>query len=400
MRYPRILACSALLFFSVLSAQSQKKEATDAVLTADSLKSGNTKDILTSFFQLAFNNLAGPNKELAFNSNPFAIMLKRNPSLALDKNYKRYKPLRKLNFNFGIRLDSSFNFNGFTSGLRYSLIDQTDATTSKLIAQKLKQDPVGLERDVLSAELDKYQQLYIPDITAKQQFLQKVNDLFQDKALNKFDAPFQHIVDSIVKDKKLDDLGAVFSKKAGKSLKEVDLQYYSDLKASIKKNLLWTFSITDSTYKDKFEFANIALTTELTKGIFEPQAGDNNLELNIKALVNFSNDTLEKGRNLSRKIFSIESGLNWVIRDRSNDRSFFELKFSGSYYRNLANLYQNERRDSLTINGKARIRIWNDIWIPLEVKYDPKTGKFVGLLDIKANFAGIANLIRNAGKNQ
>ena len=83
-----------------------------------------------------------------------------------------------------------------------------------------------------------------------------------------------------------------------------------------------------------------------------------------------------------------------MIRDKTTDRSFFEIKFSGSYYHNFGNIYLGEKKDSMTLNGIARIRIYNDIWIPLEVKYDPKTGKIHGFLNIKANFSGLAMLLK------
>jgi len=374
---------------------AQVKPSTATVFTADSIQSGNSKDILTNFFQLAFNNLTGRNKEFNFNSNPFAIMLKRNPKLSLDKTYKRYKPLRKLNFGLGIKLDTSFNFNGFSSGIKYSLIDQTDATTSKLIALKLQNDPLGLERDILTDALNEYQANNIPAQADKITFLGKVNKLFQENiALNKMDTGFQNIVKVLVKDKKLDKVAEVFNRKAGQSFKTIDSLNYQALKNSIKNNLLWTIGVSDSTYKDKFQFSNIVIVSELSKGIFDPEPGDNNLEINVKAAYNFLKDTLQPGRNLKREIFSIESGINWVIRDKTNDRPFAELKFSGSYYHNFASIYQKEKRDSLTLNGTLRIRVLDDIWIPLEVKYDPKTGNVFGVLNMKANFTGLAKLLK------
>ena len=75
---------------------------------------------------------------------------------------------------------------------------------------------------------------------------------------------------------------------------------------------------------------------------------------------------------------------------------YCEIKFSGSYYHNFATLYANERRDSLTINGTLRVRILEDIWIPLEIKYDPKSGNVFGFLNIKANFTGLGKLLKGS----
>lgn len=387
--------CFFFFQFAVINAKAQD-EAAKIIYTADSLKSGNSKDILTNFFQLALNNLAGPNKEFSFSSNPYAIMLKKDPGLNKDIYYKKYKPLRKLNFSFGVRLDTSFNFNGFTSGLKYSLIDQTDYTASKVVAQKLKEDRLGKEMGLLNTAISTYLRTEfrgsdserIAMNTDRNAFLQK------DKPLSGFSNEFQNLVRGIVKDKNLTTIADIINNNAGKSLKEIDSLNFVKLKNSIKNNLLWTIGVSDSTYKDKFQFANIAIVSELSKGVFEPEPGENNFEVNIKSMLNFSNDTIKKSRNLDRKIFSIESGLNWIWRDKTTDRSFFEIKFSGSYYHNFGNLYLNEHKDSLTINATARIRLINDLWIPLEVKYDPKTGKIFGFLNIKANFWGIGSLLK------
>lgn len=396
MKNKTIKLCSLFFFLLLFSVAKAQDNAAKIIYAADSIKSGNSKDILTNFFQLAFNNLVGANKDFTFSTNPYAIMLKKNPGLNKDIYYKKYKPLRKLNLNFGVRLDSTFNFNGFTSGLKYSLIDQTDATASKVVAQKLKDDKLGKERALLNTAISTYLRTEFRGSDSERIAINASrNSLLQDdKPLSEFDNEFQNLVRGIVKDKNLTAITEVIDKNAGKSFRQIDSLNFGKLKNSIKNNLLWTLAVSDSTYKDKFQFANISIVSELSKGIFEPEPGENNFEVNVKAMLNFSNDTIKKKRNLDRQILSIESGLNWVWRDKTTDRSFFEIKFSGSYYHNFGNLYLNEKKDSLTLNATARIRIINDIWIPFEVKYDPKTGKIFGFLNIKANFWGIGSLLK------
>jgi hypothetical protein len=386
-------ACLLTLLMFVKFSVAQVAPVTKFLFTADSLKSGNAKDILTSFFQLGLNSITGPNKEFSFSSNPFAIMLKRNPGLSLDKNYKKYKPLRKLNFNIGIRLDSSFGFNGFSSGLNFALIDQTDATTSKYILEKLRGDELNHERDILLEALNDY---LTKNVAAADQraFAANINKVVQDAPFNTLDVAFQKTVKQLVADKNLNKIGNIFANKADSSFKQIDAEKFKALKNSIKNHLLWTVGISDSTYKDKFQFSNVAIVSKLSKGIFDPGPGDNNLEVNVMAAYTFSNDTLKKERNLKREIFTVESGLNWIIRDKTTDRPFCEMKFSGSYYHNFGSIYTNERRDSLTINGTLRVRILEDIWIPLEIKYDPKSGNIFGFLNIKANFTGLTKFLK------
>ena len=141
----------------IVMAQKAKLAAkTIPLFTADSLVSGNTKDVLTSFFQLAFDNLTGDNKQMNFTSNPFAVMLKSNPGLNVDNYYSKYNALRKLNIGFGIRLDTSYRFNGFSSGVKYALINQRDHTTSRMFATGLKINGFLEERTKLNAFLREY----------------------------------------------------------------------------------------------------------------------------------------------------------------------------------------------------------------------------------------------------
>jgi hypothetical protein len=398
-----------LLFIVFAKAGIAQKVSEDAipVFTADSLKSGAAKDILTNFFQLAFNNLIGDNKEFNFNSNPYAVLLKNNPKLAIDTNYKKYRALRRLNFGFGIKLDSAYHFNGFSSGIKYSIVDKRDATTSSMLFYKLRTNNFNKERDNLLDSLDSYIDILFPkssdrnspDFEKAKKFNDEINDFFQkDVPLSSFSDEFQKAVNVIIsKDiSKFQQMDSTFKTSPGRSIKNVSDTIFEGLKNSIKKDLLWTIAVSDTTYNDQFFLSNIVINSELSKGIFETKPGANNIELNIKTACNFLQDTLQSGRNLKRLIFSFEPGINWVIRDKNNDKSFFELKFSGSYYHNFSGLYADEERDKITLNGTARVRIYEDIWIPLEIKYDPKNGNVFGFLNIKANFTGLGKLLKGA----
>ncbi len=389
-------------FAAAVKAQDLSKRAIP-IYTADSLKSGNYKDILTSFFQLAFNDLTGDNKAINFATNPFAVMLKNDPSLAIDGNYKKYKPLRKLNFGFGLKLDTSYKFSGFSSGIKYSLIDKRDATTSKLLFLRLQSDSIGLERDVLQDALGNYSDGAFPnagdrnsaDFTNAKLFSQKINSLFNSEvSFNQLDADFRKIVDSIVDQSHLNKIANIIKTNPGTSFKAVNVKFFDSLKNTIKNDLLWVVAISDTTYKNKFVFSNVVLSTELSKGFLPPKPGSN-LELHIKSACNFLQDTAKTGNNLKRIIFNFEPAVNWVIRNNANDKSIFEFKLGGSYSHNFSSLYTNERRDILMMTSTLRVRIYQDIWIPLDIKYDPKTGNVLGLFNIKANFTGLGKFLKS-----
>jgi hypothetical protein len=386
---------AGLISANLCLGQDTSSDQLKIVAMSDSLKSGNNKDILTSFYQLALNDLASPKKELNFTSNPFAIMLKSNPDLAVDKYYYKYRILRKLNFSFGLKLDSSFSFKGFSSGIKYALIDQRDSTTSKLLFTQLSQDPLVLEIHGLQRKLLAYVEEHFPGPSEeKKEFVAEMNK-WETTPFNEIKSPLLDILLQIANENRYDQfLKLVKSNKKVKVKDETD-KTFNELKASLKQRLLWTAGISDTTYTDQFFFSNIQASTELLKGISKPKPGSN-WEMDIKASVNFLDDTLISKRNLKRCIFSFEPGLNWVIRNKANDYSILEFKFSGSYYHNFNSLYASEKRDVINFNGTFRVRIIDDIWIPLEFKYDPLSGNVFGFINIKANFTGLASILKGS----
>lgn len=380
----------------VIKGMAQTSPGIKPVLTADSLKSGNSKDVLTSFFQLAFDRFTSDNKELAFTSNPFAIMLKSNPALANDKTYYKYRTLRKTNFSFSAKLDSSYRFNGFSSGIKYALIDKRDSSTSKLLFQNLKNDSLNKEVDRLQLELVEYAKENFPDKAERKKFVALTNAfLNKDVPFNQLDTAIQKAVKKIIADDKASYpfVDSVIQNHPSSNILAEQNKRYEQYKDEIKNGLLWTIGASDTTYNDHFFFSNVLFNTELVKGIGKQKPGSN-WEFNIKAGLNLLDDTLSKGRDLKRSLLNFEPGFNWVIRNAANDQSFLELKFSSTYYRNFKNLYAGEKRDSLTLNTTIRVRIISDIWLPLEIKYDPRSGNVFGFLNVRANFKALGKLAK------
>lgn len=377
--------------FSVQTGIAQVKN----VLTADSLKSGNAKDVLTSFFQLAFDKLTGPNKELNFKSNPFAIMLKSDSNLAIDHNYYKYRALRKTNFHVGLKLDSSYRFNGFSSSITYALIDQRDSSTSSILFHALDTDSLGIEADTLQRALNAFART-ITDTAARRTFNNSIRAFFNRKApFSTLPPAFQAQVKSIVDGDPTTypHIKDILDNKPTTNMFVEQQRMYETYRNQIKKGLLWTISLSDTTYKNEFAFRNIVLKTHLLKGVGKSKPGSN-WEFNIIAAANFRDDTLSLKRDLKRAILNFEPGLNWVVRNKRNDQSFFEFGFSGSFMYNFGTKYAAEKRDSLNFTGTIRIRILGDIWVPLEFKYAPKTGNLFGFINIRANFSTLGKLAK------
>lgn len=381
-----------IIVFCTLTSISYSQNNNEVpLITADSMASGNYKDVMTSFYKLAFNNLTGLNKELKFSSNPFALMLKANPDLAIDKDYLKYKALRNLNFNFDAKLDSNYHFNGFASGISYALINKRDHTVYDQfidLVEKKNSAYHKFHEDIVKVLSDnKY-------TSQKKQFENETRDFFtkDGKSFSSLDSNLQKIILQVAKDDKLDTIIVHLTKNPDiKIINEVN-ENYQDVKKQFQNKLLWTVGVSDTTYNNQFLFSNITLSTELLKGLSDTKK-ISNIELDIKASLNFVDDTLSFGRNLKRSVFNFEPGLNWVLKAKSNDQSILEFKLSGSYNHIFSGLYDKEKSDISTINGTLRFRITNNFWIPLQIKYDPTNGNFLGFLNVTTNFTGLKSLI-------
>ena len=373
--------------FSMLSISSNaqnKKNA--AIITADSLASGNYKDVLTSFFQIAFDKLTGKDKELKFSSNPYAVMMKANPDLEIDYNYKKNRVLRNLNFNFSLKLDTSYRFNGFSSGISYALINKRDFTVYNEFIR------LAIDKN---AEFNKLQNGIsqalsgIEDADLKKRFREQGNKLLNDESYtyDKLDDDIKQRVLKILTDSNLTRIVKLIKNNSTANIAKSCRDGYNEVKKSFQSKPLLLLSITDTTAKDEFLFSNITLKAEYLKGFGMSKPGAN-WELNIPATVNFVDDIFLTGRDLKRSVFRIEPGINLVIRNSDAAHSFLEMKFSSEYMHIFSQLYPNEKKDSFTFNGIFRIKIINDIWIPLRFKYDPQNGNVLGFLSVKYNFSG------------
>jgi hypothetical protein len=381
------------IFLNMLTiTYSQKK--TNLPLSADSLATGNYKDVLSSFFQLALDKLTGPNKEIRFTSNPFAVMARMDTSLLRDREYYNYRHLRDLNFSFTVKLDNSYNFNGFSSGIKYALINRRDETVSHIFIHDVLKDSTTQNLFALNNDLQKYISGLSNDTAAQNKFQNQKTKFFRGEInFDQLDKDFQQKVMQVAKEENLDHLSAIMKTDSKFNIKKTAADIYKDIKENINNKVLWTVGFSDTTYNNKFMFSNMVLTSELLKGIDKMKSKD--IELHMKANMQLVDDSLKTGKDLKRSMFGFEPGLNFVLKNKNTLKSFFEFKLSGAYSHTFSTLYNGEKRDSLTLNGNLRIRIYDDIWIPLEIKYDPYSGNVFGLLNIKVNFTALGKMAKS-----
>jgi len=167
-------------------------------------------------------------------------------------------------------------------------------------------------------------------------------------------------------------------------------QGYNELKKLYQNRALWTVGISDTSYTNGYLFKNLQVTTEYLKGVTHA-GGLASLQLDLKATLNFTDDSLMSGRNISRQVFTFEPGLNFTLSGKKTKQSWLEFKLSGSYSNVWKGLYNKETQVVNTINGTLRVMVLDNIWIPITIKYDPKSGNVLGFLNVSLNFSGLGN---------
>jgi len=397
------------LFLTAQAGFGQAKTDTlkPHLLTADSLASGNYKDVFTSFFQLAANDLSGPNKALDFASNPFAIMARGNPALLVDTNYVKYSRLRNLNFNTGVVLDSAYRLSGFNFGIKYAIVNKRDVSIShKFIGETMSQ---SRELDTLVRHLSAWASKYalsepgFTDSLVDMAFKWENNDTF---TFNKFTSRMQDTITAIIsnKDNHMPTMRKLMKDDPNLVFKKVSDSVYNEIKGEWQNKPLWTVS-GNSTFASQnagnlktITASNVLLSTEFLAGLNAP-AHHVKWDLDLLANYRMTNDSTNPKQNIQLHTFEFQPGFNFVLKSSSATnggpgKPYLEFKISGSYYHTFTTLQPGQKADSNTINAVLRLRVFQDIWVPVTILYDPANGNVFGFLSVKANFTALAGALK------
>ncbi len=80
-------------------------------------------------------------------------------------------------------------------------------------------------------------------------------------------------------------------------------------------------------------------------------------------------------------------GCNWAIITASGNvnKSLVEFKPHFEYNYIHHGLYPGEKKEQFTANAELRVRVMDNLWIPLTLKYDLKDNNFLGFLKVALN---------------
>jgi hypothetical protein len=360
------------------TARSQEDVAKENVRTAAILKSGTSQDVLISFFQLAAENLTGDNKSFKFQSSLFAIKAKTNDDLWTDNYYLKEKFARNFVITIIPALDKDYKFISNTIGFTYAIVNNRDKTVFDFSKPS--------DSTILRAQrraIEEYRKL-VTGIDDKN-YIAVLNFFAtgDGKGLTPEEAlpvEFKKILQNEIKGLKDPGFPTLVS------FRDHFANQYKSIARYVENRGLLTVKSNFSSLADGKFFSRISLGSEYLKGMLKKNSRMN-LELNIIATLDFLDDTATRTHpDLNRQLFKMTGGFNWIIAKTKNYKSLVELKGNLAYNHILNSAYPGEEKTRFTAEGTLRFRITNDIWLPVEISYDPGNGKVFGLFSVKFNF--------------
>jgi len=349
-------------------------------------KGGNYKDVLAGFLQLAATNFTGADKSIEMNTTLFAIKAKADPKLETG-NFQDERFSRNFQFNFKLNLDDKYKYTGFTGGLTYALINDRDrrlaVLTNTIYGEKFEEYRAIIEEiqpeinDDITREI---QDNSLSNIETEK-LTKAIEDLSNGATYDKTDNKYYDIVIAKFKEraKKIKNLKNKDITDCAIYLKTLEEKEFEKIDAKP----LWTLS-TDGTSGETGKFNKASVSSVFLKGI----PGKNEIDIRAKFIYS---DTLVIG-SFPRTEFVSTAGVNfkWYTKDAKveDQKSYFEIKTALEYNSILKNILPNEKKDKFLANAEIRIRVTNDLWFPLIIKYDIEKSNFLGFLNVTYNFEG------------
>ncbi len=369
----------------VQTAEAVSKEsnaqAKTLVRTENDLKTGNWQDVLASFFQLGLSDIAGKNRSLEFKANLFALKAKADSTLLVDTNYLKQNFARNFQFDFALKLDSAYRFNGLKAGFKIAIINRRDTTLLNLLKTPANSFFINA-MDSLQFTLARFEQslrtnneennfksskdslLYAE--TEKIAKAQVEADAFNAKVFPKEFIQFAN----------LDALQSI-----AKDFGRFDSLYNAALSRT-RKNPLLTLAINGTFLDQPGLFSEGKAELVYLQGVTKQ---GRNLELDVRANIALLDTVVN---NIKDRIeFNATGGCNWAIITASNDvnKSLVEFKPHFEYTSILRGVYPGEKKEKFLANAELRIRVMDNLWIPLTLKYDLKDNNFLGFLKVALN---------------
>jgi len=368
-----------LLLGMSLTAFCQKKSAEELIRTAADLKTGRSQDVLISFFQLALNDITGDQKTFHFQSSLFAIKAKTDTTLFVDTNFLRQTLARNFVFSIAPSLDTNWHFSSNKLGLKYALINNRDKALFDFVLPD-EAEWLSIQRSLLNEYARRF-----PDgvrnpkyLLARNFFADKNDEEIERTSWSNLPEDFKKMFRAALASSR------TFRLTTPQAFRDTLAVEYSALARYVENRSLWTVS-ADVKNERRGRFSALGLQSQFLKGMLKENSRMN-LELDLQGAINFDQDTSKNSRQLKRQLCSFAGGCNWIILKNRRSQSLLELRAAVLWNKIIRGRYAAEKSSQFTGEGTIRLRLANDWWIPVDIRYDPVSGNLFGFLSVRTNF--------------
>lgn len=161
---------------------------------------------------------------------------------------------------------------------------------------------------------------------------------------------------------------------------------------SLKNRSLFTIYGRAYTDFEKLIPTQSEIGLQYLRGIGTSADDQNRWQFDIKAFLALRPDSTLVGRNLRRSSLIAKAGVNRVlIMAADGKQSFLEAKFDlGNEYR-TGTVFPTEDKNTFYGEAALRVRVSQQFWVPLTIKYDANDGTVLGFLKVIWNISPLSS---------
>lgn len=388
MKKKLIYTMTALLFAGTLCAQAiDEEKSLEKAFDKSKDKYSFKYDLLSEILQIGLDKgiLQGDASQVSFKSTLYGLMVLGNKDYEIDKYYSRMKFQRNLELGGSMSLADNERINGFGLSLKYAIVNRRDLSDRKE-DQALDPDVHAIQQN-LASTIAPVIQAYLNDTARSQEEKTRVVKFLHDNSnIKDFNVFFEQLktIVQFSNDKTI-------SKKMAQM--QTDLETlnakYDAITKMIEKRGLLTFSAEGKNAESKWEFAKFKL--EYSKGLGFVKDEQNPWDFYLGAFFSMNRDSLATDKKLNRSIGTLKGGINHVLV-RKNNQSFVEVLGGFEYNSVFDGRYEEEKSNQLNAVFNVAFRLAPNLYLPLEIKYDPENSNFFGFIRLKWDMVrGAAN---------
>lgn len=366
---------------------------TDSIRSKD-LTSVKT-NTLAELLQASINNGIISTKGTDINIKSTIFQLKKlwKPEITLDTNYVKETFRRNFEFGLGFKINNDNKVTGVGASIKYAIINNRDITRQDLpglaLKSKMLEEKIYPIYNKLALEIGSK----IQNGMRNPKFIKNNNDSSSTDKVNAALSKFNHNNNDPNSLKQLGvDLGTNMLNDLGidqsvfeifnyaesiKAIKELATNFEND----IKKRGLLTFGFGSNYINSNWDSLNFKL--EYLKGLGNKNDVNKPWDIYAAAFYDLKKDSIGK-TSLGRQIFTAKLGLNKVlIKNKDQKNSFIEILGAAEFNHIIKGLYSGEITSLFIADFIITVRLSPTLFLPLELKYDPKNANVFGFLKVK-----------------